>query len=102
MKPEKSREQELIDILFQIAILTKEHKGLQKMDREEYGKWARHQLRECGFDTFPCGSSWAVLNRPGDPPVEVYEPPKPKDEWKVDEDAPALVQWFQRFKLFKT
>jgi hypothetical protein len=97
---ERSREQQLIDILFQIAILTKENKVLQKMDREEYGKWARKQLRGCGFDTFPCGSSWAVLNT-GDEPIEVDEPEEPKGEWKVDDDAPFCVQWFQRFKLFK-
>jgi len=59
---EKSREQLLIDIFFEIAIMTKENKTLQEMDREEYGQWVRDQLKGCGFDTQLCGSSWAVLN----------------------------------------
>lgn len=63
---EQSREQELVDICFNIAMLLhdkKYKKHFDDMDREKLAEWVAHQLRGCGFDTFPCGASWGVLKR---------------------------------------
>lgn len=53
--------QKLIDICFQIGLTIKDSKALQKLDNEELASWIAKQLRECGYDTEPCGSSWGML-----------------------------------------
>ena len=54
--------QKLVDICFSCVILTHmERKSFEKMTREEIAEWTARQLRECGFDTSPCGASWGVL-----------------------------------------
>jgi hypothetical protein len=55
----RSKEQELIDIIFQIALMCAER--MHDKSREEIAEWVAHQLRECGFDTQPLGASWGVL-----------------------------------------
>ena len=58
---ERSREQQLVDIMFQIGLTTRENPIVKMMTRDEYCEWVAYQLRQCGFDTFPCGASWGVL-----------------------------------------
>jgi len=53
-------EQKLIDIMFEIA-LTVKHTNLQT--NEEIASWVAKQLKECGFETEPCGSSWGILKK---------------------------------------
>lgn len=56
------REQKLIDIMFDMALTLRESTDwLKNADREEVAEWVAYQLRECGFDTQPMGSSWGVL-----------------------------------------
>jgi len=58
----RSREQKLVDILFEVAMMTKESKSLQELDREKYAEWIRHQLDLCGFKNFgPIGVLWCKL-----------------------------------------
>ena len=33
----------------------------QNKNNEEICKWIRDQLKQCGFETVPLGSSWGVL-----------------------------------------
>jgi hypothetical protein len=58
MRPQSS-EQELIDIMFQVALMCAER--MHDKSREEVAEWVAAQLRDCGFDTVPCGASWGVL-----------------------------------------
>jgi hypothetical protein len=58
---QSSKEQKLIDIMFQIAIASKEWEAIQKMDREEHTEWIRQQLIGCGVEVKPIGMSHAVL-----------------------------------------
>ena len=56
------REQKLVDIIFDMVLILRENtEWLKNTTREEAAEWAAHQLRECGFDTQPMGSSWGVL-----------------------------------------
>lgn len=57
--PEQSREQKLVDIVFQVAIVAAQY--LHGKTNEEIAEWTAKQLRECGFDTAPAGASWGVL-----------------------------------------
>lgn len=66
-----SREQELIDICFSLVLtatmkpggdITEENlKVFREGTNEDKAEWVAKQLRESGFDTFPCGASWGVL-----------------------------------------
>lgn len=59
---ERSREQTLIDIMFEVALMIQSNKTLQKASREELTDWVRRQMIGCGFDVSdPIGSSWGVL-----------------------------------------
>ena len=59
----RSKEQQLVDICFSIALTVKDnYKHFKKKDNEFVANWVAEQLRGCGFDTSPCGSSWGVLN----------------------------------------
>lgn len=57
----KSKEQELIDIMFQIGLTIHQHESFKKMSKEEVAEWISNQLRLCGYDTEPIGASWAIL-----------------------------------------
>lgn len=58
----KTREQKLVDICFQIGLLISDTKyDLYKKTKEEKVEWIANQLRQCGFDTQPMGASWGVL-----------------------------------------
>ena len=56
-------EQKLVDICFEIALTMKGNKKLNKMSNDDLAKWVADQLDGCGFKTFPCGSSWGVLEK---------------------------------------
>lgn len=58
----KSREQKLVDISFQIAMLIKSNESLQKKSNEELAEWMRNQYEGCGFPMKPIGASWGVLD----------------------------------------
>jgi len=59
------REQKLVDIMFEIALLisdrSDEKHDLTKWSNEKKADWIADQLRKCGFDTYRCGSSWGIL-----------------------------------------
>jgi hypothetical protein len=59
--PCESREQKLIDILFQSVLVSTSSSWFKGKSNEEKAKWVAEQLRGCGFNTEPCGSSWGVL-----------------------------------------
>lgn len=59
---EKSKEQKLIDICFQIGLLiSNRNYNLYKKSDEEKAEWIRAQLAGCGFETQPIGCSYGVL-----------------------------------------
>lgn len=55
----RSTEQDLIDIMFQVALVSAEY--MHGKSREEIAAWVAKQLRECGYDTEPIGASWGLL-----------------------------------------
>lgn len=59
------REQKLIDIMFEVASVTASSWPNAKYNREAHMEWVAEQLRQCGFDTIPCGASWGVLKNNG-------------------------------------
>jgi hypothetical protein len=55
--------QKLIDVMFQVGLLTKSNSTLQNMTDEEYAAWLRGQLFDCtGIKTGECGASWASID----------------------------------------
>ena len=56
-----NEKQQLIDIVFQIGLVIADSKVLQGMSNEKVAQWIAQQLKECGFETKPCGSSWGIL-----------------------------------------
>lgn len=63
-----NREQELIDIMFQVAQFSAIYHGAKSESeyferRDEHMEWVAKQLRGCGFDTVPMGASWGVLKK---------------------------------------
>lgn len=61
---DRNSNQKLIDIMFQCVLLRHDPQYRAHFDaktQEEMAEWVAHQLRECGFDTSPCGMSWGVL-----------------------------------------
>lgn len=65
---EVKSEQKLIGIMFEIAqasyMMDREPpvvKEYYNEKRDEHMKWVADQLRMCGFETIPVGSSWGVL-----------------------------------------
>ena len=54
-----SREQQLVDIMFQVALMCAER--MHGKSNEEIAEWVARQLRECGFETSPRGASWGML-----------------------------------------
>jgi hypothetical protein len=57
-----AREQKLVDITFQVALMIKSRPEcfLSKTD-EEMAEWVAYQLDACGFPTKPVGMSYGVL-----------------------------------------
>lgn len=56
----KSREQELVDIMFAVAYHVKYYHP-KDWTNEQTMKWVAEQLRSMGYDTQPMGVSWGVL-----------------------------------------
>jgi len=62
----KSKEQKLIDICFSLCIsqlidMKKYPEIWKNKSIPEVAEWITDQLKQCGFETFPIGSSWGVL-----------------------------------------
>lgn len=54
-----NREQKLVDMMFEIAILSAEH--MPGHSNEYIANWVKCQLVKCGFSGHTMGSSWWVL-----------------------------------------
>lgn len=59
----KSSEQALVDLVFEMVLAATADKVFCKKTNEEKAKWVADKLRACGFDTSPRGMSWGVLTR---------------------------------------
>lgn len=57
----KDDKQKLVDICFQLVLVATSSESFCKKTNPEKAEWVADQLRGCGFDTKPCGSSWGVL-----------------------------------------
>lgn len=58
------REQKLVDLVFSISQTISDpsyRRNFDSMSRDGRMAWVAKQLRECGFETKPIGSSWGVL-----------------------------------------
>lgn len=63
-----SREQQLVDIAFQLVLTALDSPAIKKKSTPERAQWVAEQLAACGFPTKPVGSSWGVLTDPASPP----------------------------------
>jgi hypothetical protein len=61
MRPGAAREQKLLDIMFQVAIMVHCDPRFTKRDSEGVAQYVRSQLNECGFIVEPVGMSHGVL-----------------------------------------
>jgi len=57
----ENKQQQLVDIIFQVGLTIKESKMLQEKTVEELAEWIVEQLKLSGFETKPAGLSWGVL-----------------------------------------
>ena len=57
----KSKEQQLIDIMFQAVLASTDDSVFCKRPRGERMAWVANTLRGMGYDTHPMGMSWGVL-----------------------------------------
>ena len=58
----RTNEQKLVDICFEIALTMKHNSAFfEKQTTDETADWVANQLKQCGFPTIPCGSSWGIL-----------------------------------------
>jgi hypothetical protein len=60
----RSREQKLVDLLFQcvLTVSDPEHAStFSKKTTEERAAWVAQVLRDCGFETTPICASWGTL-----------------------------------------
>jgi hypothetical protein len=62
---ERSNEQRLIDISFDLVLTFRSHYNSYFKDKsqEEVAKWVAANLDLCGFPTEPVGSSWGILKK---------------------------------------
>lgn len=59
-----NREQKLIDICFELVATVLDvdcRDTFIKMSQEDRMLWVANQLKQCGFNTVPCGASWGIL-----------------------------------------
>ena len=54
------REQKLVDIMFEVAQVSRTA-SVRNLSHEEHMAWVAKQLKGCGFETAPMGLSWGVL-----------------------------------------
>lgn len=57
------REQKLVDICFQLAIMVHCDERFAKRGVEGVAEYVASQLKQCGFPTHPVGMSWGVLDQ---------------------------------------
>lgn len=57
------REQELVDIMFEVLLKTTVDEVFCKLSNEDKAKWLRNTLKNCGYPTEPMGASWGVLKK---------------------------------------
>lgn len=53
--------QKLIDLMFQMVLVTTNDPVFCKRPRGERMAWVANNLRSIGYDTHPIGSSWGVI-----------------------------------------
>lgn len=58
---QRSDQQKLVDIMFEVGLTIATHECFKNKSHEQIAEWIAGQLRACGFDTTPAGSSWGVL-----------------------------------------
>lgn len=58
---QKDEKQKLIDLMFQMVLVTTNDPVFCKRPRGERMAWVANNLREMGYDTHPIGMSWGVL-----------------------------------------
>lgn len=58
---DKSREQQLIDLMFDLALTARSSEWCKNASNFAIAQWVRHNLESMGFYTEPIGSSWGVL-----------------------------------------
>jgi len=56
-----TNEQKLVNIMFEVALTIHSTTYFDTMTREEVAEWVSLQLKHCGFETQPIGSTWGVL-----------------------------------------
>lgn len=61
---EKSKEQQLIDLCFEMVLVATNDPIFCKRPRGERMAWVADKLRIMGFDTHPIGMSWGFLVSP--------------------------------------
>ena len=57
----KEEKQELIDLMFQMVLVTTNDPVFCKRPRGERMAWVANNLRSMGYDTHPVGLSWGVI-----------------------------------------
>ena len=62
----RSKQQRLIDIMFQIAFMVHSHESFKGKDYDYISDYIREQLNACGFEVRPMGSSRAALMNESD------------------------------------
>ena len=62
---ELSREQQLVDLIFEVALKTWGHPWFKDKSVEEVAEWIRSQLKADGFEVVPRGMSHGVLVKEG-------------------------------------
>lgn len=55
------QEQKLIDLIFEMVLVTTDDSIFCKRPRGERMAWVANHLREFGIDTHPIGMSWGVI-----------------------------------------
>jgi hypothetical protein len=57
----KEKEQELIDLMFNMVIAATNDPIFCKKPRGERMAWVANNLRDMGWDTHPIGMSWGII-----------------------------------------
>ena len=56
-------EQQLIDMMFTLAMMMRDKSGMRYMTKEQLAEWVARNLADCGYITEPMGSSHGVLKK---------------------------------------
>jgi len=85
----KSREQELVDAAFSMALMIHTDSSFKGMSREAVADWMRQNFRELGFDLVEMGMSWGVLT--GQENAQTFAGMKVFKNGKLPPDAAMLT-----------